>query len=67
MIKKSICIVQINEVLIMTLLKMFEFFGTDNNSKSHADNHKSNFLVLGEGPIFGINGSLEFRISREKN
>ena len=51
----------------MTLLKMFEFFGTDINSKSHADNHKSNFLVLGEGPIFGINGSLEFRISREKN
>ena len=37
-------------------------FGVDNSSSSHADNHKKHFLVLGEGPTFGINqsfGSLE--------
>ena len=33
------------------------FFGVDNSSSSHADNLKNNFLVLGEGDIFGINGS----------
>ena len=32
-------------------------FGVDNNSSSHADNLKNNFLVLGEGDSFGINGS----------
>ena len=32
-------------------------FGVDNSSPSHADNHKNNFLVLGEGPTFGINES----------
>ena len=32
-------------------------FGVDNNSSSHADNHKNNFLALGEGPTFGINRS----------
>ena len=32
-------------------------FGVDNSWSSHADNHKNNFLVLGEGPTFGINGS----------
>ena len=26
-------------------------------SSSHADNHKNNFLVLGEGATYGINGS----------
>ena len=32
-------------------------FCVDNNSSSsHADNHKNNFLVLDEGPSFGING-----------
>ena len=31
-------------------------FGVDNSSSSHADNHKNNFLVVGEGPTFGING-----------
>ena len=35
----------------------FIIFGVDNSSSSHADNHKNNFLVLGEGPTFGINGS----------
>ena len=32
-------------------------FGVDDSSSSHADNHINNFLVLGEGPTFGINGS----------
>ena len=32
-------------------------FGVDNSSSSHADNRKNNFLVLGEGDAFGINGS----------
>ena len=32
-------------------------FGVDNNSLSHADNHKNNSLVIGECPTFGINGS----------
>ena len=32
-------------------------FGADNSSSSHADNRKNNYLVLGEGPTYGINGS----------
>ena len=32
-------------------------FGVDNSSSSHSDNRNNNFLVLGEGPIYGINGS----------
>ena len=32
-------------------------FGVDNNSSSHSDNRKNNFLMLGEGPTYGINGS----------
>ena len=32
-------------------------FGVYNSSSSHADNLKNNFLVLGEGDTFGINGS----------
>ena len=32
-------------------------FGVDNSSLPHADNRKNNFLVLGEGPTFKINGS----------
>ena len=31
--------------------------GVDNSSSSHADKLNNNFLVLGEGPTFGINGS----------
>ena len=41
-------------------------FGVDNSSSSHADNRKNNFLVLAEGPTFGINerlGSPEKRFS----
>ena len=45
--------------------------GADNNSSSHSDNHKNNFLMLGEGPTYGINGSSEkpdkrFRINFAK-
>ena len=32
-------------------------FGVDNSSSSHSDNRKNNFLILGEGPIYGINGN----------
>ena len=32
-------------------------FGVDNSSSSHSDNRKNNFLILGEGPTYGINGS----------
>ena len=32
-------------------------FGVDNSSLSHSDNHKNNFLILGEGYSYGINGS----------
>ena len=32
-------------------------FSADNSSSSHSDNRKNNFLILGEGPTFGINGS----------
>ena len=36
-----------------------KIFGVDNSSSSHSDNRKNNFLVLGEGPAFGINGSFD--------
>ena len=32
-------------------------FGVGNSSLSYADNHKNDFLVLGEGDTFGINES----------
>ena len=32
-------------------------FGVVNSSSSHADIRKNNFLALGEGPNFGINGT----------
>ena len=32
-------------------------FGVDNSSLSYTDNCKNNFIVLGEGPTFWINGS----------
>ena len=37
--------------VIMLLVMLFT------GSSSHIDNHKINFLVLGEGPAYGINGS----------
>ena len=41
-------------------------FGVDNSSSSHGDNCNNKFLVLGEGPTFGINeifGSPEKKFS----
>ena len=32
-------------------------FGVDNSLSSQADNRKNNFLILGEGPTYGINKS----------
>ena len=32
-------------------------FWVDNSSSSHTDNLKNDFIILGEGPTFGINGS----------
>ena len=32
-------------------------FGVDNNSLSHPENIKNNFLVLVESPVFRVNGS----------
>ena len=37
--------------------------GVDNSSSSHSEDQKDNFLILGEGPTYGINRSVE---SREK-
>ena len=31
-------------------------FGVDNSSSSHTDNHKNNFLILGEDPTSDIHG-----------
>ena len=44
--------------------KFFIIFGIDKSSSSHADNRKNNFLILGEGPTSGIDGSFG---SPEKN
>ena len=33
-------------------------FGVDNSSSCHSGNRKNDFLILGEGPTYGINGSL---------
>ena len=30
-------------------------FGADNSSLPHSDNRKNNFLILGQGPTYGIN------------
>ena len=32
-------------------------FGVDNDSSSHSDNRQNNFLILGKGLTYGINGS----------
>ena len=53
-------IVQGREVLIMTK----HIFGVGNSSSSLADNHKNNFLLLGDGSTSGINGNFG---SPEKN
>ena len=41
---------QVHGVLILTLLEMLYFFGVDISS-SLSDNHKNNFLILGEDPV----------------
>ena len=46
-------------------------FGVDNSSSCHTDNSKNEFLVLGEGDTFGINGSFgvpenKFRVNFSK-
>ena len=46
-------------------------FGANNNSSSYAGNRKNNFLTLGEGLTFGINGKFgspekKFRINFTK-
>ena len=46
---------KVSDVLIMTLLVIF---GIDKSLSSHIDNQKNNFLVLGEGPTEGINGTV---------
>ena len=33
--------------------------GVNNSSSSHSENWKNNFLVLGEVPTYGIDGSFE--------
>ena len=35
-------------------------FGVDSTSSSHADNRKNSFLILSEGPTFGINGNFGY-------
>ena len=39
-------------------------FGADNSSSPHSDKRKNNFLVLGQGPTYGINEN--FGSSEEK-
>ena len=41
----------------MTLLQILQIFGVDNSSSLNSYNHKKNFLLLGECPTYGINGS----------
>ena len=47
----------VHGVLIMNLLEIFIIFGVDNSSSSHSENGKNNFLVLGQGPTYGVNWS----------
>ena len=48
--------VQLHGNLVMILLGIF---AVDNTLSSHADNYKENFLALGKGPIYSINGSTD--------
>ena len=41
----------------MTLREILIIFGVDNSSSSPCDNRKKNFLILVEGPTYGINGN----------
>ena len=42
---------------VLVIARNVVIFGADNSSLSHANNQKRNFLVLGEVPIDGINGT----------
>ena len=42
---------------VLVIARNILIFGADNNSLSHTNNQKRNFLVLGEVPIDGINGT----------
>ena len=48
---------QVQGVFDNDLARNVIILGVDNSSSCHADNCKNKFLVLGEGQIFGINGS----------
>ena len=48
---------QVHEVLLMTFLKNVIIFGVHISSSSRSENRKNNFLILGEGTTYGINGS----------
>ena len=41
-------------------------FSVDNTSKSHSDNRKNNFMILGKGLTFGINGSFGAQKKKKK-
>ena len=43
--------------VVLTMTRNFTIFGVKNSSSSHTDNLENDFLILGEGDIFGINGS----------
>ena len=40
-------------------VRIVVIFGVDNSASTHADNAKNHFLMLGEVPTFGINGSFD--------
>ena len=42
---------------VLVIARNVVIFGADNGSSSHTNNQKRNFLVLGEVPIDGINGT----------
>ena len=43
----------------MTLLWNIVIFGVNNSLSSYSDTRKNDFLILGKGPTYGINGSFE--------
>ena len=46
-------------LLMYKVWKYIIICGVDNSPSSHADNLINNFLILGEGDSFGINGSFD--------
>ena len=39
------------------ITRNFTIFGVDNSSSSQSNNRKNNFLISGESPTYGINGT----------